>query len=143
MLGYGTGMKRNDPTENNFVLKAEKGLKEAVLDAGMRFTEETNSQPRNRKRTEAQPRDRSGKVACSSRAMKKKISDEMQLHRCTSGAASTDDSASNQPSVSERRGETSCTISSCSHTLHHHHHHPHHMWCPVFVPPPVKQEPKL
>lgn len=30
------------------VLEAVKGLKEAVLDAGMRITEKTNSRPRNR-----------------------------------------------------------------------------------------------
>lgn len=59
--------------ENSFAaLTVVKGLKEAVLDAGMRITGENNFRPRNRKRTEAhhgtEAKATGGGIACSSRA---------------------------------------------------------------------------
>ncbi len=139
--------------ENNFAalrfaLKVVKGLKEAVLDAGMRTTGENNFRPRNRKRTEAhhgtEAKATGEEIACSSRAKKETSLDEMQLHCCTSGAlwTSTDVVASNWPSVTreKRRDELHHLImfyaAATASALHY------YVLCTVrrfdLVPPPVR-----
>lgn len=72
--------------ENNFTaLSVVKGLKEAVLDAGMRITGEKNFRPRNRERTEAHHGTEAKQLRERSPVQVEQRNDEMQLHCCTSG----------------------------------------------------------
>lgn len=135
-----------------FALKVVKGLKEAVLDAGMRITGENNVRPRKRKRTEAhhgtEAKATGKEIACSSRAKKEKKKKELSgwdagtsLHVRSAELLLTSLPLTGRQWL-EKRGETSRTT---SYTSTPHHHYVLRTVCGFNVAPPsvkYEQEPE-